>query len=43
MVGMANRDGETDETEEDTAEVVLLREIRDLMRAQPASGPAPGG
>lgn len=31
MVEMSRRKGETDETEEDTAEVVLLREIRDQL------------
>lgn len=35
MVGMARRKGETEETEEDSAEVILLREIRDQL----ASGP----
>jgi large conductance mechanosensitive channel len=33
MVEMARRKGETEETEEDSAEVVLLREIRDSLAA----------
>jgi large conductance mechanosensitive channel len=35
MVGMAARKGETEETEEDSAEVVLLREIRDQLASRP--------
>ncbi|CAN5662015.1 hypothetical protein BH24ACT4_BH24ACT4_04530 [soil metagenome] len=31
MVEMSRRKGETEETEEDSAEVVLLREIRDQL------------
>jgi large conductance mechanosensitive channel len=31
MVAMSGRKGETEETEEDSAEVVLLREIRDAL------------
>ncbi len=34
MVAMASRKGETEETEEDSAEVVLLREIRDQLAAR---------
>ena len=33
MVDMASRKGETEETAEDSAEVVLLREIRDSLRS----------
>lgn len=39
MVAMASRKGETEETPEDSAEVVLLREIRDAL----AGGGAPLG
>ncbi|WCO68541.1 large conductance mechanosensitive channel protein MscL [Iamia majanohamensis] len=35
MVGMARRKGETEETEEDSAEVILLREIRDQLASRP--------
>lgn len=35
MVAMAKRKGETEETTEDTAEVVLLREIRDALQHRP--------
>lgn len=34
MVEVARRKGETEETEEDSAEVVLLREIRDALAAR---------
>ena len=39
MVALAARKGETEETPEDSAEVVLLREIRDALAA---GGPAGG-
>lgn len=35
MVALAGRKGETEETPEDSAEVVLLREIRDQLAARP--------
>lgn len=35
MVAMASRKGETEETSEDSAEVVLLREIRDTLQRRP--------
>lgn len=35
MVDMARRGGETEETEEDTEEVVLLRDIRDSLARRP--------
>jgi large conductance mechanosensitive channel len=35
MVALAARKGETEETAEDSAEVVLLREIRDQLAARP--------
>lgn len=35
MVAMASRKGETEETPEDSAEVVLLREIRDQLARRP--------
>lgn len=35
MVAMAKRKGQTEETPEDSAEVVLLREIRDQLAARP--------
>jgi large conductance mechanosensitive channel len=34
MVALASRKGETEETSEDSAEVVLLREIRDALNAR---------
>jgi large conductance mechanosensitive channel len=38
MVEMSRRKGETEETEEDSAEVVLLREIRDSLAGRPGGG-----
>lgn len=35
MVELARRKGETEETQEDSAEVILLREIRDELAARP--------
>jgi large conductance mechanosensitive channel len=35
MVALAKRQGETEETPEDSAEVVLLREIRDQLARRP--------
>lgn len=40
MVELARRKGETEETPEDAADVVLLREIRDLLLAQGGTPPA---
>lgn len=34
MVDMSRREGKTEETEEDSAEVVLLREIRDALQSR---------
>jgi large conductance mechanosensitive channel len=42
MVAMAARKGETEETAEDSAEVVLLREIRDALVPGRAGPPAGG-
>lgn len=41
MVALAARKGETEETSEDSAEVVLLREIRDALVARGAAGGEP--
>ncbi len=42
MVDMARRGGTTEETAEDSAEVVLLREIRDALTTR-GGGPLPEG
>jgi len=42
MVELARKKGETEETPEDAADVVLLREIRDLLLAQGGGAPLAG-
>lgn len=43
MVELARKKGETEETPEDSADVVLLREIRDLLLVQGGGAPPAGG